>query len=269
TVDAALWTTHPYARTHTARTLPPHDTPVNTLQQLLDRGYAPSAHHLIVVGPVNPADVIAEATASFARPTDPAAAHRTPPIDLSTLPKTLEETSRTPLYRVGGAVWPLPPAPDPDFWPLRIALDLLEADRAQALSLLPRDSGALQVGVDVSWGRAGGRLLLAALHPSLRDPDRVRAEGIVFAAAVAAPDWMSDDRIEAALRTQERRLLAAAWDTAETARWLGWSASLRGTARSPEQIAAALRALTPEAVRAAWRRWITPASAIPVLLHVG
>lgn len=267
-VDGHLWGDHPYARADAGRVATLSGASAALLQPLLDGGYAPPNHHLIVVGPVEPAAVAAQARAAFSgAPGAPLPA--VPEIDLSSLPASVVDTTQTPLYRAGGAVWPLPPASSADYWPLRLGLDLLEADSDRALSLLPPESRALRVGVDVAWGRAGGRLLVVSLHPSLRDPDRIAADSAAFGEAIVATGWLDDATLSASLRRRERELLAAAWDVLETAGWLGRSARLRGVARSPEQIAASLRELSPSDIRAAWQRWIRTQSMIPVLVNVG
>lgn len=267
-VDAHLWGEHPYARADAGRVSTLAGAAPEQLQPLLDAGYAPPNHHLIVVGPVEPEAVIAQAQAAFpARTAPPHPA--VPEIVLSALPEAVEDTAQTPLYRAGGVVWPLPPASSEDYWPLRLALDLLESDSARALALLPPESRALRVGVEVTWGRAGGRLLVVALHPSLRDPDRVAADSAAFGAAVVETGWLDDATLATALRSRERELLSAAWDVLETAGWLGRSARLRGVPRAPEEIAASLRRLTAADIRAAWQRWIHTQAMIPVLVNVG
>jgi len=264
-IDAQLWGGHPYAHAADSQTRLPESAPApEALRALLAHRYAAPAHHLVVVGPVDPDEVAAAAQAAF---TTTAPVAPLPPIDRAALPARLADTTQTPLYRAGGAVWVLPPPSTADFWALRVALDLLERDQ-RVLDLLPERS-ALRLGVDVSWGAAGGRLLLIGLHPSLRDPARVEATSAALAHAVADPAWLSDETVRAALRGAEREMLSAAWDVGETARWLGWSDRLRGHPQSPEQIAATLHGLTPADVRAAWSRWIPAEGWIPVLWHVG
>ncbi|MEL6347148.1 MAG: pitrilysin family protein [Myxococcota bacterium] len=270
TIDAAVYADHPYARILAGRNARLDGLDITDARAFYERHYVPGLLHVVVVGPVDAAEVRDWMIRAYGEIAPAQAPPPIPALDPSMFGVEIVDAPDAAVARVEARMWPLPPATHPDYWALRVALQPLEADTgARLLDLLSDDTAITRVGADVRWRRLGGHLVVTGVFSGTRSQEKNKADQGALVASLADPPWLSDEEIAVTHRRAIRRMRSASWDVQETARWLGWSWRYMGLSRSPSQLASEIASLTPERIRAVWARWITAAKAIRIQLNVG
>ncbi|MDG1479821.1 MAG: pitrilysin family protein [Myxococcota bacterium] len=256
-IDGAYWREHPYAAAARWMMVEPDNLTTADCAAFIEAHYRPDQTQLVVVGPLSEGDVLETVRDHYGKSGEENTVTRqhthTPPehIALSTGPAAV---------RLAGLIWPLPPTAHPDQPALQLALSGLPT---AAPELMP---GAMSAGGHVSWRADGSRLLLSGVYSALRSDTRIMTD--LERAAERTGQWLTAARLEAFRRIQIRQLLGNRLDPNRLARELGWSAVMRGEVRATDAAVAALEALTVESVEAVWRRWISSADPIEVVVNV-
>jgi predicted Zn-dependent peptidase len=256
-IDAAYWREHPYAAAASWMMVDPDNLTTADCAAFIEAHYRPEQTQLVVVGPLSEQDVLKTIRHSYGKDKEESYVTEkqthTPPelITLSTGPSSV---------RLAGLIWPLPPTAHPDQLALQLALGGLPT---AAPELMP---GAMSAGGHVSWRTDGSRLLLSGIYSALRSDARITAD--LELAAERTGQWLTAARLEISRRIWIRQVLGNRLDPNRLARELGWDAVMRGEVRATAATVAALEALTVESVEAAWRRWISSADPIEVVVNV-
>ena len=156
-IDAQLWLDHPYGRLGRALEAELDGVTLAGVAAHLEQQYAPAQRHLVVAGPVTLDAVAAALPAARERTELPSseAVPALPPLPTSPAPPRAPAPG---VYRVGALAWALPPADHPDYWALRVGLEVLEAGgeragrRSSRPAPRPSRSGSRSPGI----ARAGG-----------------------------------------------------------------------------------------------------------------
>ena len=256
-IDAALWRTHPYAAAAAWMHVDPSTITLADCTDFITTHYQPGQTHLVIVGPIKADEAlntIAEQYGYLENKTPvpiPQYENHAKQIALGIGPSPVQ---------ISGLIWPLPPTTHPDQPLLQLALSGLPASAPRLLS------GALSAGAHVSWGRAGSRLMLSGLYSALRTDERIRADLALSAEAVSG--WLTQARLEAARSQLTQKTLEQRLSPMSHARWLGWSATMRGGVYSTEASVDRVQSITLADVQTVWTRWIVDADPIEVTDHV-
>lgn len=263
-VQAALFANTPYE--HDALGTRPsfEATDAAHLRRFYDAWYAPNNAILVIAGDVDPQAALDTARQAFEPiPSRPLPPHATiPPLAaMGTIPPLTIPTNLP--YVMAGLAFRMPGLRAQDFATADILGDVLASRRGTLYALVPAGRALaaqfqFQPKADVGIG-----LALAALPggsdpaPALEDLRRVLAE----AAAGAIPTEL----VEAAKRQELAQLAFEADSIAGLAR--AWSRALAvANLNSPDDLAQAYAAVTPEAVRSLAQRLLDPSQAVTLVL---
>ena len=237
-------------------------TDAKLLRSFYDHWYAPNNAILVIAGDVDPPTAMAQARQYFAaiprQDTPPHAPIAVSPV----LPKQLSLPTDLPIGLVTLA-YRMPGLASADFATADILSDVLGSERGALYAMVPAGHAllsefAFQPKADVGFG------LAAAAFPKGADPAPVLAEMKSILADIARNGVPAD--LVAAAQRQEIAQLAFKNDSipglAES-----WSNALAFRhANSPDDVAAAYQAVTPQQVNALAAKLLDPAHAVTALL---
>ena len=237
-------------------------TDAKLLRSFYDHWYAPNNAILVIAGDVDPPTAMAQARQYFAaiprQDTPPHAPIAVSPV----LPKQLSLPTDLPIGLVTLA-YRMPGLTSADFATADILSDVLGSERGALYAMVPAGHAllsefAFQPKADVGFG------LAAAAFPKGADPAPVLAEMKSILADIARNGVPAD--LVAAAQRQEIAQLAFKNDSipglAES-----WSNALAFRhANSPDDVAAAYQAVTPQQVNALAAKLLDPAHAVTALL---
>lgn len=253
----ALLGDHPYALDPAGTK---EDIAAATLEHAADfyrRYYRPRNAHLVVAGPVDPAETLATIRELYgALPADGTTPADVPSIAEWTFPRELELREDIPPVEVAIFGFPLPPAGGPDAAALDVLSSLLawgDVDLVEE-DLVRRRHKALIAGVESMSVRRGGVLAIySASLPHRRKPTAFRYLEQTRR-ALARFDWLDEASLDAAKRRLSLRRLEGAYFAATVADRIGRAAWHEGDERRAFDAAARIDAVTLEEVRSVFRK---------------
>ncbi len=261
-MQAILFEGTPYA--HDALgTRPSFDaTDAPLLRAFYERWYAPNNAILVIAGDVDPPAALAEAQAAFgdipARPVPEHAAFTVGPVQARTL--ALATDFPVGLVALGTR---MPGLTTPDFAAADVLGDVLGSERGALYGLVP-DGRALTAQFQFRAKPGVGFGLALAAFPRGGDPAPLLADMRRVLADVAR-DGVPAELVEAARRQELAQLAFESDSIAGLAR--SWSRVLAFQgADSPEDLARAYAAVTPEAVNRLARTLLDPQATVTAIL---
>ncbi len=232
------------------------------LRSFYERWYAPNDAILVIAGDVDPPRALAQVRAAFAaipsKTLPPLATGTASPI----APRTLALQTD---YPVGFATlgWRMPGLTARDFAAADILADVLDSKRGELYGLVPAGRALGAQFVYRAKKDVGFAVALAAF-PKGADPAPVLAD-LERVIADAAGKGVPADLVEAARRKEIAQLGFAANDIEQLAETWSRVLAFQGL-RSPDDIAAAYRAVTPADVDRVARAMLDPAHQVTAIL---
>jgi zinc protease len=264
-----LMGTHPYALWPTGTKEDIARATVESCRSFYDRYYRPNNAHLVVVGPVDAPAVLADVRRLFG-PIEPGGT--TPPdvpaLDTWTFPSEIELEEDLPPAEVAVLGFPLPPPGSPHADALDVLGELLSGghvDRFEEI-LVQRRGKAIAAGTEfLDYRRGGGILFYSASLPYRRKATAYRLMDETLA-EISRLDWLTEEAVESAKRSIVRGEASGAYSAASRAEDLGTARWWNGDEGRAFDYIARIRAVSPESVRAAYRKYL--AEGRPIRMYV-
>jgi zinc protease len=259
---SALFRDTPYAHTPLGTRSSFDRTSGSMLKEFHDTWYAPNNAVLVVVGDVQPQDVLVRIKGLFedipVRKIPPAADIRMQPVKA----ETFDLKSDLP-YGLVMMAFRLPGSDSPDFAAGQVLADVLDSERGNLYGLVT-EGKALSAGFSVSTFPDTAMGYVSAAFAQGADAAAL-VETVRKIVAADVQDGFSPDMVEAAKRQE---ITAAELEkNSVLGLAMAWSQAVAvENRRSPEEALAAIRRVSPEDIRRVARRYLNPQQAVVVVL---
>ena len=264
-VQAALFKGSPYE--HDALGTRPsfERTTADDLRAFYDAWYAPNNAILVIAGAVNPIEAIAQATEAF-KDVEPRAVPAHAPVNLPPLEPTSITMPTSQPFGTAALAMRMPGLRAADFAAADILGDVLGSERGKLYGLVP-DGKALGAYFSVQGMQGASIGMAAAIFPDGGDPAPL-LDAIRGVLAAAASGDIDPDLVEVAKRAELAQLEYASDSINGLARLWARTLAVQGL-QSPDELAAAYRAVTLADVQRVARAVLDPAGFVPVVLTPG
>jgi zinc protease len=268
TVQEAVFGEHPYARAPTGRKEDIAGTTVEACRAFYDRHYRPDNAHIVVVGPLPAADVLAEVHALFgAIPggvTERAVIPALVDWEFPAAPIVVEED--LPPVETAALAFPFPPADARERYAIELLGHLLAGGAVDPFreEIVTRRGRALEAGVERLGFRRGAALVFYAVSLPYRRMDTAFDHAREGIAHLSRLEWLTEESLEAARRALLRHDHAESFYAADRAGGIGRAAWWLGDPREAFEFERGIAAVTREEIVEIWRRHVAQAEPIRV-----
>jgi zinc protease len=270
---AALFGEHPYGHSPAGTKEDIAGADLDLVQKFYAGYYHPANMHLVIAGPVNGPETLAQVQSLFG----PVAKERLTPPDVPnlstwTFPERIVLKEDLPPVKIAAQVWFGPTRRDADYWAYRVMTEMLaggELDRFRE-ELVTTRGKAIEAFTIAEELRAGGILAFG----SLSLPFRFR--GKAFRLIEQSIDtlnegaWMSEANLETVRRRMLRDELSRRYYAESMADAIGQAYAWQGDdSLALEGASDAIDAVTIDQVRAAWQTYVIDGAPVELFIKKG
>ncbi|ANM31790.1 hypothetical protein ABI59_22855 [Acidobacteria bacterium Mor1] len=262
TAQQQLLTEHPYGYDPAGNKDDVAGATVEECRDFYDRFYGPQNVHLVLVGPGD----LEESLAGIRRIFGPVPSGGERPPEIPTLrervrPAELELREDLPPVETAIQAYVLPEADHPDRTAIKVMLHLLGQGAVNPFreDLVVRRGKAVEAGIEIVDLRRGGALVFYAASLPYRRQKTAFRQLDRSLERMAALEWLSEERLEAAKRSMERELHRRRYYVSSQAQAVGQAAWWQGSPGHAFDELDRLQQVTREEVAEVYLRYVVDA----------
>jgi predicted Zn-dependent peptidase len=266
----AVFGSHPYAHTPGGTREDVGAATLDHCREFYDSYYRPGNAHLVIVGPFDAEEKLAEVRRAF----DALPAGGVTPPDVPAIlgwgfPEEVVLQEDLPPAEVALLGYPMPPPDGDDYWAIALMNQLLGGGEVDPFeeSMVSRKKRAVYAGTEWMSTRRG----MAVMFTGAFLPYRTKAKAFRLMEQgldeLEDLEWLTDESLASAKRTMLRRLMNSAYYPASRADDIGRAEWWRGDARLAFEGPERIESVTRDQVAAAFHEYVRDAKPVRVYLR--
>lgn len=266
----AVFGEHPYAHTPGGTRDDVAAATLEDCREFYESYYRPRNAHLVIVGPVDLEQKLAEVRRLFGPlPAEGVTPPDVPPILGWEYPEEVALKEDLPPAEIAILGFPLPPPEGDDYWALVLMQQLLGGGEVDPFheSLVARRKKAVYASTDWLTTRRGTALTFAGGFLPYRSKKKAFRLMQETRDELAGMDWLTEESLASAKRTLIRRRMNAVYYAASRADLIGTAHWWRGDARLAFEAPDKLQAITRDQVARVFREYVAEAEPVRVYLQ--